>query len=283
MPEGDTIYRTARTLHLALSGQAVTGFKTELPKLARVALDREIEKQIIEKVQAQGKWLLIYFSSDLILLTHMLMHGSWHIYRPGERWKRPSSEMRIVIETEKIMAVAFRVQVAEFHTPESLRRRPGFNNLGPQLLSASFDEPEVIARMKAQPTLEIADALLRQSLMAGIGNLYKSEICFACGVNPFDQVMALDDPTLARLVSTGRKLLVANAHVSSGPALGLAGPRRTTGRTDPSAALWVYRRTGQPCRRCGTLIQARKQGQDARTTFWCPDCQRAKATRTASG
>lgn len=283
MPEGDTICRAARALHLALSGQAVTGFRTELPKLEHVAVDRGIKTRTIEKVEALGKWLLIYFSGDLILLTHMLMSGSWHIYRPGESWKRHASQMRIVIETEKILAVAFRVQVAEFHTGESLRRRKGFNNLGPTLLSTLLDEAEVMTRLKTQPTLEIGVALLTQPLVAGIGNLYKSEVCFACRVNPFDQVKALNDSTLACLVSTARKFLAENAHASDGFNAAFGKPRRTTGRSDPSAALWVYRRAGLPCRRCGNLIQARKQGLDARTTFWCASCQPMKARAASSG
>lgn len=278
MPEGDTIYRAARTLHRALSGQTVNAFKTQLPKLARVDVDEQITNRTIERVEAQGKWLLIYFSGDLILLTHMLMSGSWHIYRHGEAWQIGASQMRIVIETQNIIAVAFRVQVAEFHTMQSLSRRKGFNTLGPSLLSDSLNEPGLVARLREQPDMEIGVALLAQSLLAGIGNLYKSEVCFACGTNPFQRIKALHDSALASLVATARKYLLANAKISDGLTVRFGGPRRTTGRTDPAAALWVYRRTGQPCRRCGALIQARKQGIDARTTFWCPNCQPLKVT-----
>ena len=112
MPEGDTIFRAARTLHRALAGQTVTGFDSVLPKLERVEVNSPVTGRTIEKVEANGKWLLIYFSGDLILLTHMLMNGSWHIYRPGERWKRRGADMRIVIRTEKIHAVAFTVPIA---------------------------------------------------------------------------------------------------------------------------------------------------------------------------
>src|SRR5215470_9069497 len=114
MPEGDTLFRMARTLQIALGGQAVTRFETVLPKLARVDVDTPIAGRTVERVESAGKWLLMRFSGDLTLLTHMLMSGSWHIYRPGERWQRPRDHMRIVIETAPYVAVAFAVPVAEF-------------------------------------------------------------------------------------------------------------------------------------------------------------------------
>src|SRR5208282_6778548 len=126
MPEGDTIFRSARTLQRAIGGQVVTGFESVLPKLTRVDFDSAVTGRTVEKVEAQGKWLLMRFSGDLILLTHMLMSGSWHIYRPGEAWQRHPVDMRVVVKTEKIWAVAFNVPVAEFHTADTLRRREGF-------------------------------------------------------------------------------------------------------------------------------------------------------------
>src|SRR5512140_1519500 len=127
MPEGDTIYRAARTLHSALSGQAVTRFEAVLPKLSRIDEDAPLAGRIIEAVESRGKWLLIRFSGDLTLLTHMLMNGSWHIYRPGEAWQRRREDMRIVVATEKFVAVCFGVQVAEFHTSASLARHRAFS------------------------------------------------------------------------------------------------------------------------------------------------------------
>src|SRR5689334_23146635 len=137
MPEGDTIFRTARTLQLAIGGQTVTRFETVLPKLARVDVDTPLAGRTVERVESAGKWLLMRFSGDLVLLTHMLMSGSWHIYRPGERWQRAREHMRIVIATDKMVAVCFGVQVAEFHTGETWRRNKAFSNLGPDLLSES--------------------------------------------------------------------------------------------------------------------------------------------------
>src|SRR5579872_5854124 len=116
MPEGDTIFRAARTLHRALAGDVVTRFETQLPHLSRVDYDTPVSGRSVERVESAGKWMRMYFSGDLILLTHMLMSGSWHIYRPGEPWQRPRVQMRIAIHTKNFVAVAFQVPIAEFHT-----------------------------------------------------------------------------------------------------------------------------------------------------------------------
>jgi len=285
MPEGDTIFRAARTLHRALSRQIVTGFESVLPKLERVEVDSRVTGRTIDKVEARGKWQLIYFSGDLILLTHMLMSGSWHIYRPGEQWKRSRSDMRLIIHTAKIDAIGFNLPVAEFHTSDSLRRRRVFNQLGPSVLATEYDPAEVSRRLRAQPELTVGEALLSQSLLAGIGNVFKSEICFACGVHPFRTLASLSISELSCLVSTARKFLLANVSDTSGDKIVIySGLRRTTGRSDNEENLWVYGRRGEPCRRCGTPIESRKQGLDARTSFWCANCQsfESSAARHAS-
>lgn len=283
MPEGDTIFRAARTLNLALAGQTVTSFESVLPRLSRVDIDQGVVGRTVEKVEARGKWLLMYFSGGLILLSHMLMSGSWHIYRPGERWKRRRYDMRVVVGTPKSLAVAFKVPVAEFHTAETLARREGFNSVGPSMLARQFDETAVIARLRSRPELEIGVSLLTQSLLAGIGNVYKSETCFACGINPFRQVSNLSDEELKCLVSHARKIMLANvAELSDASIVTYIPMRHTTGRANPSERLWVYRRTGEPCRRCGAAIVSRKQGFDARTSFWCPQCQPVLHAKRAS-
>jgi endonuclease VIII len=274
VPEGDTIYRAARTLNRAFAGQVVTKFESVLPKLTRVDVDSGVVGRTIEKVEADGKWMLMHFSGDLILLSHMLMSGSWHIYRLGEAWQRRAIDMRILIETATFVAVGFNVPVAEFHTLYSLARRPGFNKLGPSLLAEEFDEAAAMARLLTRPDEETGVALLTQSLIAGIGNVYKSEVCFACSVNPFRRISALTKEELMCLVSTARKFLQANVTENSGDDIvTYMGMRRTTGRSDPSERLWVYHRRGEPCRKCGTPVESRKQGIEARTTFWCPVCQ----------
>jgi len=266
VPEGDTIFRTARTLHRALGGQTVTRFETVLPKLARVDYDTPLAGRIVESVDSRGKWVLMNFSGDLVLLTHMLMSGSWHIYRPGEKWQRHRAHMRIIVETAGMLAVAFNVPVAEFHTAATLARREGFNRLGPDVLSDDFDSAMAIANLAARPDLELGLALINQSLLSGLGNVFKSEVAFASGLNPFRTIASLSPQNLADLVANARKFLRANVAESSGH-------RRTTGRTDLEEFLWVYGRNGQPCRRCGTAIRSQKHTADGRISFWCPVCQ----------
>lgn len=274
MPEGDTIYRAARTLQRALAGQRVTAFQTVLPQLERVNVDSPISGRTVEAVTAAGKWLHIRLSGDLILLTHMLMNGSWHIYRPGEPWQRRREDMRVLIATEKIVAVGFRIPVAEFHTTESLARRDGLRRLGPQVLAPEFNSRAAEESVRSRPELNVGVALLNQSLLAGLGNVFKSEVCFAARVNPFRVVASLSDDELAQLISYARQYMLANiTDVANDHPVTYTGFRRTTGRADTSARLWVYKRAGQPCRRCGEAIQMKKQGQDARVTFWCPRCQ----------
>lgn len=274
MPEGDTLFRTARTLQRGLAGRHLTRFDSAYPKLNRVNDDSPLIGRTIEKVESKGKWLLIYFSGDLILLTHMRMSGSWHIYRPLEKWQRPAAQMRIVIETEKLHAVGFLVPVAEFHTTKSLERRDGFRMLGPRLLDSDLDELDAVGRLLSRPDLEVGVALMTQSLLSGIGNVYKSEVCFACRVNPFRLVASLAESEAASLVATARRFMRANVSDTSGDQIiTYTGMRRTTGRSDPAERLWVYRRRLEPCRKCGAPIESRKQGADARTSFWCPQCQ----------
>jgi len=274
MPEGDTIFRAARTLNQALAGQLVTGFETQLPKLSRVDFDSPLAGRTVEKVESRGKWMLMHFSGDLILLTHMLMSGSWHIYRPGESWQRRPLDMRVMIKTAKIWAVAFNVPVAEFHTSDTLPRRDGFRTLGQDVLAPEFDPAQSIAKLRSHGDLEVGVALLTQSIMAGMGNVFKSEVCFACGVNPFRKVASLRAEELACLVDTARKFLLANVGEASGDGIvTYMGMRRTTGRANREERLFVYKRRNEPCRHCGTTIQSRKQGLDARTTFWCHQCQ----------
>src|SRR5438270_9619556 len=149
MPEGDTIYRAARALQKAIGGKVVTGFDTGLAKLGRVNDDTPLVGRTVEKVESRGKWCLIFFSGDLILVTHMLMSGSWHLYRPGERWRMGRARMRVVIRVGDWEAVGFNIPVAEFHTARSLERSSQVPKLGPDILFEGFSVGGGVARMAA--------------------------------------------------------------------------------------------------------------------------------------
>jgi endonuclease-8 len=274
VPEGDTIFRAARTLHRALAGKRVVRFETALAQLARVDDDAPIAGRTVTGVRSVGKHLLVELSGDLVLRTHMRMAGSWHVYRLGERWQRPRASMRVVLETADFQAVAFDVPVAEFRTARELVRDRALASLGPDVLDAGFDEQEALRRLRARATLAIGDALLDQRALAGIGNVFKNEVCFVERVHPFTPVSALDDVTLLALVRTARRFLGMNVLESSGAGMvTYTGLRRTTRRGDPSARLWVYGRAGEACRECGEPIVIERRGPQARSTYFCPRCQ----------
>lgn len=276
MPEGDTIFRSARTLHRALAGAVVSGFETAYAQLASAHDNAPFTGRTIEKVESRGKWLLIFFSGDRILVTHMLMSGSWHIYRRGERWQKTRSHMRIVIQTESYEVVAFDVPVAQFHTARSLARHPAIPKLGPDLARGSFSLEQAGARLRARAREEIGNVLLNQRVIAGIGNVFKTEICFVCGINPFRLVASLSHAEIDGILQASHRLMKENVREHApGGIVTYTGPRRTTRANDPAARLWVYRRAGQECRRCGSTIQMRKQGPGARSSYWCPECQPA--------
>jgi endonuclease-8 len=275
VPEGDTIFRSARALHQAFAGKTVTRFETAYAPLASVNDQSPVSGRTIERIESRGKWLLIHFSGDLILVTHMLMSGSWHIYRVGERWKRARSHMRVVLATSDLQAVAFDVPVARFHTARTLERFSGVAGLGPDLLGKGFAIDEAAARLLDRGDEEIGNVLLNQRVLAGIGNVFKSEICFACRVNPFRRVATLRAQDIECLLATARRFLAANVADGAGDGIvTYTGGRRTTGSSNPAARLWVYRRAGSECRRCGAAILMRKQGPGARSTYWCPECQK---------
>ena len=262
MPEGDTIHRAARTLHAALAGRIVTKFESVFPQLARV----ELAGRTVESVGAAGKNLLMHFSGDLHLRTHMRMNGSWHIYKPGERWRKRRSDMRIVLETDAWVAVAFNVPVAEMHDSRSLARQDDLLHIGPDFLAGEFDLAEARRRIRARGDSEIADVLLDQRVVSGIGNEYKSEVLFIARVSPFARVDQVSDEQLDTILTTARKVMLANVAKPSAA-------RITTFRLDPRTKQYVYSRGGKPCLRCGTPIEYAKQGKDARGTYWCPRCQ----------
>lgn len=278
MPEGDTIYRAARALQKALGGKVVTEFDTGLAKLASVNDDTPLVGRTVEKVEARGKWCLIFFSGDLILVTHMLMSGTWHIYRAGETWWQPKNRMRVAVTCGDYQAVAFNVPIAEFHTARSLERNSQIPRLGPDVLADEFSIAAGVRALReravSHPTDEIAVVLLNQRVLAGLGNVYKSEVAFAAGVNPFRQMSTITDREMTAMIEASHKYMKANVLDGGGDSIvTYTGNRRTTHAMDRSDRLWVYGRQGQECRRCGAGILMRKQGEQARPTYWCPSCQ----------
>jgi endonuclease-8 len=280
MPEGDTLFRTAAALRPHLVGRVVTAARARVPgpRVERLVGAR------ITAVDAAGKNLLVRFDNGLELRTHLRMHGSWHRYRPGERWRRPPGRAVLVLETVDAVAVCFDAPVVELLEIRAQGFHPSLAALGPDATADGFDRDAALARLRdpARVALTIAEALLDQRALAGVGNVYKSEILFVERVDPFAVVGALGDPVLGRLVDRARALLLANratsARVTVGPDGGGApSVLAASVAPPPRDRLWVYGRAGRPCRRCGTQIRARRHGALPRTTYWCPSCQPAGA------
>ena len=288
MPEGDTIFRAARALQKAIGGKQVTAFETQVATLASVADSKVIVGRTVEKVEARGKWCLVYFSAStgggeaLILVTHMLMSGSWHIYRAGERWFAPRSAMRCAITCGDFVAVAFNVPVAEFHTSRTLERYSQVPKLGVDILSDQYSTDTGVKALcthaQTNPEAEVGVTLLNQRVLAGLGNVYKSEVAFAAGVNPLRHMRTLTKLKFETMAEVAGRYMRANVLDGSSSTGGdaivtYAGNRRTTHSMNAGDRLWVYGRQGQECRRCGALVMMRKQGEQVRSTYWCPQCQ----------
>lgn len=275
MPEGDAIYRAARTMHRVLAGHVVTKFETAYAHLDRVNVDTPIVGRTIERCESAGKHHLIVFSGDVILRTHMRMSGSWHLYRHGERWWRGPQAMRVRIDTADWVAVAFQVPVAEFVTSKQLASTDPVAKLGPDLLGREFDRDEAVRRLIVSGHQPIAMSLLDQRLVAGIGNIYKSEVLFMAGVNPFTPAGEVPQPALEHMLDIARGLLKDNVIGGSSERIQTYRSLRTTNpATGHDESVWVYGRAGKPCRKCSTAIEMRKMGIEARSTYWCPTCQK---------
>jgi len=266
LPEGDTIFKTAAALRPLLVGQPVLSARASRPG---PAIERVIGARVAA-VEPLGKHMLIRFDNGLALHTHLRMGGSWHRYAPGERWRRPAWQARVVLEVPEHVVVCFSAPVVELMPDRAVAIHGGLQRLGPDLLSDSFDGHAALQRLRSHPDTEIAEALLDQTNLAGIGNVFKSEILFIDRVNPWTHVSALTDSDLQRLVSTAQTLLRQN--VAPGQ------PHRITTRVDAAGrgSLWVYSRPNQPCLRCGTPIRSQRQGRLSRLTYWCPTCQPAR-------
>jgi endonuclease-8 len=215
VPEGDTIHRAAATLARALTGRTVTRFETGYAQLARADDQAAIAGRTVDAVWAEGKHLLMRFSGGLTLRTHMRMSGSWHIYKPGQRWQRPRRDLRVLIETDTYLAVAFLVPVAEFLDDHALERSPALARLGPDLLGETFDPAEVRRRLRARPDQPLGEVPLDQSIAAGAGNVYRSESLFLAGLDPAQLASAVSDDQIEALFALLRKLMQANVQTGA--------------------------------------------------------------------
>jgi endonuclease VIII len=268
VPEGDTIFRAAAALRPYLVGRQVVAAQARLPgpRIERVV------GSTVAAVEPRGKHLLIRFDNGLALHTHLRMGGSWHRYRPGEPWRRPRARARVVLEVADSVVVCFDAPVVELLEERSVAAHPALSELGPDLLGATFDAEEALRRLRApeRRDLTLAEALLDQRALAGVGNVFKSEILFVERVNPATRVGEVDDATLRRLLATAERLLRANVAGPSAARVTTAtgpGPR-------PRSRTWVYGRAGRPCLRCGSPIRAARLGGTLpRSTYWCPRCQ----------
>ena len=257
MPEGDTVYRTATHLNAALVGGELIRCDIRVPAFATVDLTGDI----IEGVVSRGKHLMIRVG-DHSIHSHLKMEGSWHLYRYGTKWRRPEWQARAILATAEWIAVGF-----QLGTLDVLGRGDEasvIGHLGPDLLGPDWNADEALSRLTAVPNRAIGLALLDQRVMAGLGNVYRNELCFLSGALPTRPVGEIDNPV--KLVALAHRLIDANKDRIDRTTTGVL-----RGETD-----WVYRRGGKPCLRCGTRIDHGKIGETAlqlRDIYWCPRCQ----------
>jgi endonuclease-8 len=261
VPEGDTVWRTARSLDKALSGSELISSDFRVPELATVDLGGEK----VEETLARGKHLLTRIGDAHTLHTHLKMEGVWSIQRPGLPWRRPAHQARVVLTTPTAIAVGFSLGVVELLPRE--REDDAVGHLGPDLLGPDWDDAEAVRRLLAAPDRPIGEALLDQRNLAGIGNLYKSELCFTSGVHPAAPVGSV--PDLTRMVRRAKAMLEANKERVE---------QTTTGDLRRGRRTWVYGRERETCRRCDTPIEVEMHGEAGRerASYWCPACQPAR-------
>jgi endonuclease VIII len=258
VPEGDTVYLAATRLHAALAGGRLT--KTDFRIPAYATLDLAGKK--VEEVVARGKHILFRLSNDTTVHTQLKMDGTWHLYRHGARWQDPAWQVRVVFYTEKWVAVGYRLPVVD--VLPTAREDEVIGYLGPDPLGDDWDEAEAAKRMLADSNRAVEEALLDQRVIAGLGNIYRNEICFLTGVRPDKPVR--DVPDVPGMVALAARLMQANRRT---------GNQITTGDARRGRTHWVYGRRAQPCRRCGTAIEKEGDGKFShqRVTYYCPYCQ----------
>jgi len=243
-------------MHRALAGKVLTKTDFRVPKLAGA----DLAGQTVKEVTPKGKHILTRTNEGMTLRTHLKMEGAWVLYKPEDRWRGPDFEVRVVLETQDWIAVGYRLAMIEIVPSAEEHQLVG--HLGPDILGPDWDMQEASARLRSKPEMSIAEALLDQRNLAGIGNLYKNETLFLKGLGPWTPVSEVAD--LEAVLSLAQKLMRLNIEHPE---------QATTGNTRHGQEWYVMERPGKPCRRCGTLIQVANQGTPARLTYWCPTCQ----------
>jgi endonuclease-8 len=272
MPEGDTLFRIAAQLAPSLEGQPVVALEMQ-----HVACERLVGHRVT-RVEARGKNLLVHFDEGTVLHTHLRMGGTWHLYRKGERWRRSLVTATVILAVPDVVAVCFRAPVARLMRASMIRGDARVGKLGPDLLAEAFDEHKAMEHLRAQAAVPLGEAVMDQRVVAGIGNVYKSEILFHEKLDPFAPVARFSDEELHRLLAYARRIMAVNAH-APGPGHG-----RTTreSRTRGEGPVSVYRRAGEPCYDCRTTILMERQGALRRSTYYCPRCQPERRERSAA-
>ncbi|PZT77052.1 MULTISPECIES: DNA-formamidopyrimidine glycosylase family protein [unclassified Streptomyces] len=270
MPEGDTVLQTAGRLHRALAGQVLTVSDLRVPRFATA----DLTGRTVLDVTARGKHLLTRIEGGLTLHSHLRMDGAWRIYAPGERWRGgPGHQIRAVLGNAAHTAVGYRLPVLELLRTQDEEQAVG--HLGPDLLGPDWDAEAALRNLLRDPARPLGEALLDQRNLAGIGNIYKAELCFLARATPWLPIGELAPTTAALLVGTAHQLLGANRDRPT--RITTAGGRARTAAMAVSRirgggeSLWVYGRARRPCLRCGTPI--REAEQDGRPAYWCPHCQ----------
>jgi endonuclease-8 len=249
--EGDTILRTARRIGQALEGEQVE-VNAPNPRGRAAGVER-LDGSTLDRADARGKHLLLHLG-DLVLHSHLGMSGAWHVYGRGASWRKPPGAAWTVLRGKDAEAVQFGGPTLRVLRPDALRLDPVLSRLGPDILAAELDAKAVARSLRTAPDRAVGDALLDQTLVAGIGNIFKSEACFAARQDPWQPIADLPKGQLRRVVQAAHELMRDAVN---------------RGRHSPA----VYRRAGRPCPTCATPIASRGQGDANRTTYWCPVCQ----------
>lgn len=271
MPEGDTIHHAARRVGAALVGREIVSVETPHPRHGEDRWPERLGGRAVRRVDAHGKHLFVRFDGDLTLHSHLRMTGKWGVYHRGERWRRAPRQAWLVMRTAEHEVVQFDGPVLELMTEGRTRFDQRLAALGPDIIRDDFDPNRFLRRLRGDdPTRGIGDALLDQRIVSGFGNVWKSEACFLAGVDPWRPVGNTSDEEARSIVDLAQPLMRLSAE--RGGRIVTVEPDRPARRG--ANRYWVYDRQGLGCRRCETLVRARGQGDDNRTTFWCPACQR---------